>query len=193
MNRKICPHVIPIILSTNLHSKLFSSSPQRELLSPITSSITALTIERECLSQTQLFVLSCLNRPEWLFGWLKQLGKNNWGWDTHSLSMVSAVNAVCVSDDPSAHFFQLRLTPLEENGHNNNKSLRSHFLLWHVYGLLTPPSSTQFFSGAQGGLLDTRWISFPSSPRHWPLESWFLFLMQAWSSLENFKSWLVPT
>ena len=189
MNRKICPHVIPIILSTNLDSKLFSSSPQRELLSPITSSITALTIERE----PQLFVLSCLNRPEWLFGWLKQVGKNNWGWDTHSLSMVSAV-MLYVSPMTHLHiFFQLRLTPLEENGHNNNKSLRSHFLLWHVYGLLTPPSSTQFFSGAQGGLLDTRWISFPSSPRHWPLESWFLFLMQAWSSLENFKSWLVPT
>ena len=70
------------------------SSPWRPLR--VTSSITALTWKRElvsqCQSQPRLLFPSCLDcasqRP---FGWLKQLGKNNWSYDTSSLSLASTV------------------------------------------------------------------------------------------------------
>ena len=52
-----------------------------------TYSITALTIERECISHPQLFFLSYLSQPNSHSGQFKQLRTNNWG----SLSMVSAV------------------------------------------------------------------------------------------------------
>ena len=52
-----------------------------------TYSITALTIERECVSHPQLFFPSCLSQPNSHSGRFKQLRTNNWG----SLSMVSAV------------------------------------------------------------------------------------------------------
>ena len=49
--------------------------------------ITALTIERECVSHPQLFFPSCLSQPNSHSGRFTQLRTNNWG----SLSMVSAV------------------------------------------------------------------------------------------------------
>lgn len=52
-----------------------------------TYSITALTIERECVSHPQLFFPTCLSQPNSHSGRFKQLRTNNWG----SLSMVSAV------------------------------------------------------------------------------------------------------
>ena len=56
-----------------------------------TYSITALTIERECVSHPQLFFPSCLSQPDSHSGRFKQLRTNNWVWDRQSLSMVSAV------------------------------------------------------------------------------------------------------
>ena len=50
----------------------------------------ALTRERECISQPQLFFSNSLGR-QWPFGPFKVLEKNNWGWDTSSLSLVSAL------------------------------------------------------------------------------------------------------
>ena len=96
-----------------------------------TSSITALSREREHVSQSQLFFPSCLS-SQTATSQSKQLPKNNKGWDMCSLSLGSAVmlDVIFMRLGPTLRKKTTTVSFLSSFDTNRKVLLESHIWQW---------------------------------------------------------------